>query len=148
MSTAADGEYAAFVENAIRWAKGALGSTEYRFRCLGFVEDAYEKGNSIEVFGGDTAKESADEYGAADAGPIPIGAFVFYDYIADFRGERTNWGHVGLHVGAGKIIHSWECIRIDDYLAVERLTAPTGFGQPRYIGWAPAERVMKGYRKR
>jgi len=30
--------------------------------CLAFVEDALERSNEIEIFGGDTAKESADLY--------------------------------------------------------------------------------------
>ena len=50
------------MENAIEWAKSQLDSTEYPFRCLAFVEEAYEKGNQIEIFGGSCAKESADEY--------------------------------------------------------------------------------------
>lgn len=142
-------EFGTYTQNAIAWAHAALGSTEYRFRCLGFVEDAYEKGNGIEVFGGDTAKESADEYGAvANKGPIPLGAFVFYDYVADWGGECKNWGHVGLYIGDGNVIHSWDRIRIDNYRAVEKLTTPAGFGQPSYIGWAPVERVMKGARRR
>jgi len=58
-------EFKLYIANAIRWAKEHLGATEYAGRCLSFVEDAYEKGNHVEIFGGSSAQESADEYGAA-----------------------------------------------------------------------------------
>ena len=142
-------DFADYVRNAINWAESMLGSTEYRFRCLGFVEDAYEKANSVEVFGADTAKGSADEYGAAAnaAMTAPAGAFVFYDYTGALHGECKNWGHVGLSIGDGKIIHSWDRIRIDDCLAVENLTGTPGWSKPKYIGWAPVERIFKGFKR-
>lgn len=52
-------------ENMIRFAESKLDSTEYAGWCLSFIEDALEKSNIIEIFGGDTAKESALLY--ADA---------------------------------------------------------------------------------
>ena len=48
-------------ENMIRWAESKLGSTEYAGWCLVFIEDALEVSNNIEIFGGDSAKQS---YGA------------------------------------------------------------------------------------
>ena len=47
-------------ENMIRWAESKLDSTEYAGRCLAFIEDALEISNDIEVFGGDSAKESCE----------------------------------------------------------------------------------------
>jgi glycosyltransferase involved in cell wall biosynthesis len=139
-----------FVRSGIAWARSMLGSAEYRFRCLGFVEDAYEISNNLELFGRDTAKESAVLYGAADtpATDPPLGAFVFYDYEGEIRGERRNWGHVGLYVGAGRIIHSWDRVRIDDYRNLSDLTRPPGFASPSYIGWAPVERIFQGHRQK
>ena len=49
-------------ENMIRWAKSKLGCTEYAGWCLAFIEDALEISNNIEVFGGDSAKESGELY--------------------------------------------------------------------------------------
>ena len=46
-------------ENMISWAEDKLGSREYAGWCLSFIEDSLEKSNVIEIFGGDTAKESA-----------------------------------------------------------------------------------------
>ena len=50
-------------ENMISWAEDKLGSKEYAGWCLSFIEDALEKSNIIEIFDGDTAKES-DRLGA------------------------------------------------------------------------------------
>jgi len=40
------------IENAIAWARNYLNSEDYQLRCLGFVEDAYERSNGIEMWGG------------------------------------------------------------------------------------------------
>ena len=83
-------------------------------RCLAFVEDAYEESNHVEIFGGSSAQESADEYGAAqNRGEPPIGAFVFYACAGPVGDEIKNWGHVGLCIGEGKVIHAWDTVRID-----------------------------------
>lgn len=67
-----------YADNAIKWAKGHLNSKEYCYRCLAFVEDALERSNNIEIFGGDTAKESADLYEAHKHTDMPPkGSFVF-----------------------------------------------------------------------
>jgi len=50
---------------------------DYQYICLAFVEDAYEFGNKIEMFGGSTATESANEYGVNPVGQPPRGSFVF-----------------------------------------------------------------------
>ena len=47
------------IENMIRWAEDRLGETRYAGWCLSFIEDALEISNGIEIFGGDSAKESA-----------------------------------------------------------------------------------------
>ena len=69
-------------ENMIRWAEDRLGETRYAGWCLSFIEDSLEIPNDIEIFGGDSARESAELY--ADAmrqGDPPRGAFVFYDCL-------------------------------------------------------------------
>jgi hypothetical protein len=58
-------EFETYIAHAIHWAQEHLGATEYAGRCLAFVEDAYEEGNQVEIFGGSSAQESADEYSAA-----------------------------------------------------------------------------------
>ncbi|MDT0268598.1 hypothetical protein RM844_20130 [Streptomyces sp. DSM 44915] len=137
------------VANAIGWARGHLGSTAYASRCLAFVEDAYERANALELFGGDFAAESAESYGAREqTGEPPAGAFVFYDTSGELLGRRRNWGHVGLGIGGGQVVHAWDRVRIDPYLAIAELAGPPGWDAPRWAGWAPVERVLRGCRPR
>ena len=68
--------------NMIGWAKGFLGKQEYVGWCLSFIEDALEQPNGIEIFGGDSAKESFLLYRDALRTGIPeLGSFVFYDCL-------------------------------------------------------------------
>ncbi|TDC61321.1 hypothetical protein [Streptomyces hainanensis] len=142
-----DQDWQGCVENAVGWARGHLGSTAYASRCLAFVEDAYERPNHLEVFGGDFARESAELYAARDnTGVPPAGAFAFYDSGGELLGRRRNWGHVGLCVGDGLVVHAWDRVRIDHYLAVQDLTGPPGWDAPGWLGWAPAQRILQGFR--
>ena len=129
-------------ENMIRWAESKLGSTEYAGWCLAFIEDALEISNQIEIFGGDSAKESCEMYKDALRGGVPErGAFVFYDCLCPSENGPVNWGHCGVSLGDGRVIHAWDTVRIDDYLAIEKLTALTG-DHPEYLGWVALERVL------
>jgi hypothetical protein len=134
-----------YISGAIEWAMGKLGSTDYAYKCLAFVEDAYELGNNVWLDGqGCTAKEAAEAYSAQDHGGVPPrGAYVCYDCWGTFEGEHRNWGHVGLSTGDGKVIHAWGEVRMDDYLAVQDLDVP-GWTKPRYIGWVPVSAILKG----
>jgi cell wall-associated NlpC family hydrolase len=140
-------DYQLYIENAIKWAREKLGSKDYVSLCLCFVEDAYEKGNGIEMFGGSSAKESAEQYGVQlSSSAPPRGAFVFYECSGPVDGVPKDWGHVGLSYGDGNIIHCWDQVREDNYLAVEQLQGPPGWTSPKYIGWTPVERLLQGYR--
>ncbi len=142
-------DFTVYIANAISWAQEHLGAIEYAGRCLSFVEDAYEQSNHVEIFGGSSAQESADEYGVAqNRGEQPIGAFVFYACAGPVGNEIKNWGHVGLCIGEGKVVHAWDKARIDDYHTVQNLTPPPGWSQPQFIGWTPIERIFVGYRKK
>jgi cell wall-associated NlpC family hydrolase len=136
------------VENAIRWAQVQVGSDAYPFRCLAFVEDAYEMGNGIEIFGGSTAQESAGAYGVETGLAPPAGAFVFYDCWGTLFDIHQNWGHVGLALGDGRVIHAWDRVRIDPYLDVEKLAGAPGWNSPRYLGWTGVARILQGHRAR
>ena len=129
-------------ENMIHFAESKLGSAEYAGWCLAFVEDALEISNHIEIFGGYSAKESCDLYKDALRGGVPErGAFVFYDCLCPSENGPVNWGHCGISFGDGRVIHAWDRVRIDDYLAIEKLTALTG-DHPKYLGWVALERVL------
>ncbi|TQJ30729.1 NlpC/P60 family protein [Microbacterium sp. SLBN-146] len=133
-----------YAQNAIRWAMTHLGSTAYATRCLAFVEDAIERSNELEMFGGDDAAESARIYGAAaNSGTPPVGALVFYDSVGDMLGERRNWGHVGLSLGDGRVIHAWDRVRIDDHIALASITPAPGWEPLAPAGWTPLHRALE-----
>lgn len=135
--------------NAATWALERLDSTAYATRCLAFVEDAIERSNDIEVFGGDDAAESARLYGASEnTGPPPTHALVFYESVGELFDERRDWGHVGLSLGDGRVVHAWDRVRIDDHRDLEALTPAPGWERLRWVGWVPLARVLEGARER
>lgn len=129
-------------ENAISWAMEHLGRAEYIGWCLSFVEDAIEQSNDIEIFGGDSAKESYLLYrDALHTGTPERGSVVFYDCLCHTPEGVMDWGHCGIALEDGKVIHAWNKVRIDDYLAIEELSS---FGEhPKYLGWVPLTRVLQ-----
>jgi len=133
-----------YIDGAIHWALGQLGSDEYKFLCYGFLEDAYELGNGIILDGkGSSAKEASDAYGCQQGNP-PRGSYVFFDCTGPIRGETKNWGHIGLALGDGRVIHAWGIVRVDTIAEMEKLDDSPGWSAPQYIGWAPAEQILIG----
>ena len=138
---------ALIVEWAITWALERVGSPAYSLRCLAFVEDAYERPNRIEVFGGSSASESAAIYGAsASSGEPPRGAFVFFATSGPVEGVMRQWGHVGLALGDGSMVHAWSTVRVDAIHDLDRLSGAPGWSAPIYVGWTPPERILEGSR--
>lgn len=136
-----------YVDVAIDWASQKIHSNEYPLRCLAFVEDAYEEGNGIEMFGGSSAQESADLYRAEENKSEPSkGALVFYQCSGLVQGEMKNWGHVGLCMGNNLVIHAWDKVRTDHYLEVQDLNPAPGWTKPKFIGWVPVEIILKDHR--
>jgi cell wall-associated NlpC family hydrolase len=136
------------VMRAVDWALRQVGSDAYGLRCLSFVEDAYEVPNGIEVFGGSTAKESAELYDAAARDGEPTrGAFVFFETSGVVDGVERDWGHVGIALGDGRMAHPWTEVRVDAIADVPSL--PSGqWSPPQYLGWAPPEVILVGSRTR
>jgi hypothetical protein len=136
---------------AIAWATARQGNPDYALRCLAFVEDAYERSNSIELQGTASAAESAALYDLRpyDTGAPPTaGAYVFYACGGPVDGVRHEWGHVGLALGDGSVVHAWDVVRIDDALAIPALPPAPGWDAPRLIGWATPEQVLRGHLSR
>ena len=137
------------IANALAWAYTHLGETRYATWCLSFVEDAFERSNDIELDGYATAKEAAAGYGARDDGSVPpAGALAFYDWHGQINGTEKNWGHVGLALGDGRVIHALAEVRIDATGDVVALLQPNAAHPARYLGWAPASAVVKGSKPR
>lgn len=132
----------AFIDNMIMWAEKQLGNRNYAGWCLAFIEDALEISNDIEIFGGDCAKESFEMYkDSAKDGCPERGAFVFYDCICLSEQGPVNWGHCGISLGNGNVIHAWDVVKENNYLEIERMKSNAG-DYPKYLGWVPIERVM------
>ena len=130
------------IDNMIRWAQSRLGDPSYAGWCLSFIEDALEQSNHIEIFGGDSAKASCELYSdALHSGEPERGAFVFYDCMCRSENGPVNWGHCGISLGGGKIIHAWDVVQIDDYRQIEQFTVHDG-SHPKYLGWVTVDRVM------
>ncbi len=95
------------IENIIALAENRLDDGRYADWCLSFIEDALEKSNGIEVFGGDSAKKSAELYAdAMENGEPPRGVFVFYDCLCLDGDKLVNRGHCGIGLGNGRVIHA------------------------------------------
>jgi len=104
---------------AVYWVLSKLESTEYRFQCLNFVEDAYEKGAGMEFAGYYYTKEVADKLDVGRNTGVPLfGAFVFYDCWGIINRKYRNWGHVGLLIGEGKVVHALDKVRVNNYMDV------------------------------
>ena len=67
----------------------------------------------------------------------------FDDCLCPGENGPVNWGHCGISLGDGRIIHAWDTVRIDDYREIEAMTALSG-DHPGYIGWVPIESVLYG----
>lgn len=77
------------------------------------------------------AKNAANRLNAeSNKGLPPRGAFVFYDWNGEVNKVYRNWGHVGLSLGNGEIIHNFgKSILKQDYTSLDSKKFP-------YIGWA------------
>jgi hypothetical protein len=135
--------------NAAAWALNHEGSTAYATRCLAFVEDAIERSNGIEIFGGDYAAESARLYEASlNTDTPPMHALVFYESVGELFGVRRDWGHVGLSLGDGRVVHAWDRVRVDGHRALEGLAPAAGWQPLRWVGWVPLGCALEGARPR
>ncbi len=142
---------AAVARAATDWALARIGDRSYARRCLAFVEDAIERANGIEIFGGSSAQESADLYRPR---PIPAGSppsagsLVFYACEGPDDGTWRDWGHVGMALGDGRVVHAWDEVRVDVAEDIEALPPRAGWSQPRILGWVPLSRVLADHRPR
>ena len=100
------------------------------------------------MFGGASAAESAGRYELHpyDPGrPPPAGAYVFYACGGPVDGVRREWGHVGLALGDGQVVHAWDVVRVDDALAIPQLPPAPGWDAAQLIGWTAPEEVLRGH---
>lgn len=126
----------------IRRAKSEIGNREYAGQHLSFIDDALEKSGGSAVFVGNSANDSSESYSSAlRFGAPERGALVFYDCLCRGENAPANYGHCGIALDGGAVIHAWNDVRIDNYLTIEKLTSRNG-DHLRYIGWVEIDRLL------
>ena len=118
-----------WAEAAVSWAKERLGRGDWSGLCMRFVANAFMQKEHEPA--GYNAIDGAREFYRFDQDPngwlkAPKGALIFFDK------EGTNdYGHVGIYLGNGSIIHAYGTVRVD---TVEEVIAKPDVG--RYLGWS------------
>ncbi|MBM3241061.1 hypothetical protein FJZ31_32660 [Candidatus Poribacteria bacterium] len=138
------------VEEAIKWAKGKEGSSDWKDLCLKFVSQAYGLGESVNAettkwtCPNDAIEKLGDKfYKASDYWNPPRGALVFFSGTGDYE----PYGHIGIYLGDVEAIHAYGTVRIQSLTGSEGIEQLSFIGS--YLGWAyppeewfsPLERV-------
>ena len=71
---------------------------------------------------------------------------MFYACGGPLGGVVRDWGHVGIALGDGTVVHAWDEVRVDAVLDVPHLQPAAGWTAPRPIGWAQAAQLLRGHR--
>ena len=136
--TEIEGEWDSKVESAIAWAIENIGRTDYSYKCLSFVQDAYRKGGiNLTGLPWGTAKNAATIF-KAEANKdkvVPRGAAVFYNWEGTVGGTTQNWGHVGIALQTGEY-DEIDVINALEYVSIEPGGYLAHYTDMDYIGWA------------
>lgn len=94
------------IETVISWALANKGNTSYAYLCQKFVADAYAQVATRQSKA--TAKDAANAWCThpGDKNP-PRGATVYYDWYGTVDGVYKNYGHVGIALGDGRVVHAY-----------------------------------------
>ena len=115
------------VEKAISWAQQKMnaGDMSYCYWCLRFIGDAFRQGGIDNVHYSTATQAGNALITNTDTNP-PRGAVVFWDWYGTIDGIYANYGHVGISLGNGQVIHA-------DYNGI-KITGLSLGGRP-YRGW-------------
>jgi len=118
-----------WAEAAIKWAEQRLGRSDWSGLCMRFVANAFMQEEGREA--GYNAIDGAREFYRFNQEPngwlqAPKGALIFFD-----REGGNEYGHVGICLGNGSIIHAYGAVKVD---TVEEAIAKPDIG--RYLGWS------------
>jgi hypothetical protein len=116
--------------SALEWARTQLRSKIWAYRCERFVEEAY---GTRYIFTSAWAAAQHVALHRTAIGEAPMGALVFFSPDSANHGE----GHVGLSLGAGRMISALETVQITD---VQR----SRYWRSLYLGWAYAPASWPG----
>jgi len=116
--------------SALEWARTQLGSTIWAYRCERFVEEAY--GTRYIFASAWTAAQHAALHRTSITN-APAGTLVFFGPDSANRG----YGHVGLSLGAGKMLSALETVQVTD-------VPKSRYWSSLYHGWAYAPASWPG----
>ena len=95
------------VQQAIAWARSKLGTTKYAGRCQAFVADCYAYGAGMPRKSASSAKVARALWRVStNRNSIPVGAAVYFD-----SPTAPQYGHVGLYIGGGQVIHAFSTVK-------------------------------------
>lgn len=140
-------DFSRWAEEAIEWGENHTNSTnwweevEQQGYCLRFVANAfmqkYVEGQSV----WNSALEAASQLYRFDQEPggwanSPRGAVILFD-----KEGKNNFGHVGIYLGDGRILHAHGSVQ---NTTIEAAMAYSDVG--RYLGWSyPSEKWKPGF---
>ncbi|MCL0075035.1 pesticin C-terminus-like muramidase, partial [Thermodesulfovibrionales bacterium] len=125
-------------KKAAQWAIDRVGTEGWRFFCLNFVANAYDQTASGRSSANILANELANanllkKYSLYNA---PVGALVFW-YACPRANE--NFGHVGIYVGDGYVVHAaGKYVQKDNMAGRQPRERCEHAGNAPYRGWAHA----------
>lgn len=139
--TSEPADFELWAEAAISWAQNNLGSRHWYELCLRFVANAFmQQGDppaeipegtwtsALDAVNGDEdfdlVLKDPDRWENA-----PRGALIFFG-----KTKENQFGHVGIYLGDGRMIHSYGKVRIDDVEQIGKLDQGRLIGS--YMGWA------------
>jgi len=116
------------VNKVIDWAENQKDKTNWYGYCTAFVQDSFK---TYFRFGSANALMNyliGSNLFCSDKSVIPpTGTLVFFSAIEPYK----KYGHVGISVGDGKVIHSYDKVRTDSINTIENLNYIDS-----YLGWA------------
>lgn len=126
------------------------GKKDWKNLCLGFVNSCFNKAYGI-VAGNEEAC-CAYHYGSlyidsTSRDNIPIGADVFFDGSSVWCGGcNHSAGHIGIYVGNGLVVHSWDNYRDPPGIFISTIDYIVRCGYPyRGYGWHGNVELTTGY---
>ena len=126
------------IEEAIKWAEGQdQNSLRWNDLCLKFVSEAYGTGESINPkttgwqWPNDAIAKLGDSfYQANECCNPPRGSLIFFSVT----GENEIYGHIGIYLGNGKVVHAYGTPRVDNLAGGDGVEQLSTIGS--YLGWA------------